>query len=159
MNLNCLPSSVAVGGLRPPGLQSHVWVRKTHLPRRHTRPCPGRRNCGNSPRRTDRDDGDSARTSARILDLESGVEMANHKSFTISTGIAVYCCSCRPMATWLEREHQRRTAPALPEGKRPLRPRTRGSRTRCPRTRSRPWKMFDWDTPAERLAKIFDEFA
>ncbi|GAA3242366.1 hypothetical protein GCM10020256_66220 [Streptomyces thermocoprophilus] len=73
------------------------------------------------------------------LTWDQGSEMARHKQFTMATDMPVcFCDPASPLATRLEREHQRAAAPVLPEGHRSERPQSRRPRTRRPGTQRPP---------------------
>jgi IS30 family transposase len=76
----------------------------------------------------------------RSLTWGQGKEMAAHARFSIETGLPVYFCDPRsPLAARVEREHQRATAPVLPQTHqpRPLHPgRPRHRRRRAQRQTS-----------------------
>ena len=48
--------------------------------------------------------------------------MTNHANITMATGMPIYFCDPLPVATRLQREHQRVASPIPAKGDRPLRP-------------------------------------
>ena len=55
------------------------------------------------------------------LTWDRGMELAEHKRFSITTDVAVYFCDLGRLAARHERKHQRPSAPVLPQEDRPVR--------------------------------------
>ncbi len=54
----------------------------------------------------------------RSLTWDQGSEMAEHVRFSVDSGVTVYFLrSTKPLATWLQREHQRSSASVLPQAR------------------------------------------
>jgi IS30 family transposase len=90
----------------------------------------------------------------RSLTWDQGKEMAPHQQFTIDTGVQVYFCDPnKPLATRLEREHQRAAAPVLPQG-RSFAALTQDDLDQvAARLNGRPRQTLNWKTPSQVLVQ------
>ena len=93
----------------------------------------------------------------RSLTWDEGKEMAEHRRFSVETGVEVYFCDPRsPVAARVEREHERPPSPVLSETQGPR----RGDRGRARRGRPQAQRPASPDTrlpdPAEKLTDLID---
>ncbi len=93
------------------------------------------------------------------LSWDQGIEMANHAKIAEATGLDIHFCD--PHSPWQrpqQREHQRPATPVLPQGHRPVLPRTRNPRYASSiELNNRPRKRLGWRTPAEAFDKLLSE--
>jgi IS30 family transposase len=96
----------------------------------------------------------------RSLTWDQGSEMGRHKAFTTATDMPVYFCD--PASPW-QRGTNENTNGLLrqyfPKGTDLAQHDATELERIAHELNTRPRKTLDWDTPAERLAKLIDEAA
>jgi transposase, IS30 family len=89
----------------------------------------------------------------RSLTWDQGPTMARHRQITQETGLPIYFCNPTARGSGNEREHQRSTAPVLPEGTDLSVHSPQHLATVAAQLNGRPRQTLNWKTPAEALNK------
>ena len=92
----------------------------------------------------------------KTLTWDRGQELAQHKRFTIDTDVQVYFCDPQqPVATRIEREHERAAASVLSLRAWTLSRFTQDQLDEVARSlNTRPRKTLGFETPADKLAAL-----
>ena len=87
----------------------------------------------------------------RSLTWDRGLELADHKRFTVDTGVQVYFCDPKSPGSAARTEHQRAAAQYFPKGTSIAAFTQEQLDEIAAKLNGRPRQTLDWMTPSEKL--------